>query len=68
MNEVVCHGIPDARKLQNGDIVNLDVTVYYKGFHGDLNETFFVGNVSEESVRLVQCAYESLRNAIANGR
>ena len=67
VNEVVCHGIPDARKLQNGDIVNLDVTVYYNGFHGDLNETFFVGNVSEESVRLVQCAYESLRNAIANG-
>ena len=48
-----------------GDIVNLDVTVYYKGYHGDLNETFFVGKVSDESVRLVQCAYESLRNAIS---
>lgn len=65
VNEVVCHGIPDSRKLQDGDIVNLDVTVYYKGYHGDLNETFFVGKVSDESVRLVQCAYESLRNAIS---
>ena len=65
VNEVVCHGISDSRKLQDGDIVNLDVTVYYKGYHGDLNETFFVGKVSDESVRLVQCAYESLRNAIS---
>ena len=68
VNEVVCHGIPDSRKLQEGDVVNLDVTVYYKGYHGDLNETFFVGKVSEESVRLVQCAYEGLRNAIAKRR
>ena len=67
MNEIVCHGIPDSRKLQNGDIVNLDVTVYYKGYHGDLNETFFVGNVPEESVKLVECAYESLRHAISSG-
>ena len=67
VNEVVCHGIPDSRKLRSGDIVNLDITVYYKGYHGDLNETFFVGKVSEEDVKLVQCAYESLRNAIAHG-
>lgn len=67
VNEIVCHGIPDSRKLQNGDIVNLDVTVYYKGYHGDLNETFFVGNVSEESLKLVECAYESLRHAISSG-
>lgn len=67
VNEIVCHGIPDSRKLQNGDIVNLDVTVYYKGYHGDLNETFFVGNVPEESLKLVECAYESLRHAISSG-
>jgi hypothetical protein len=37
VNEVVCHGIPDARELVDGDIVNVDVTAYYKGYHGDLN-------------------------------
>ncbi|KAI3637366.1 hypothetical protein MIR68_004015 [Amoeboaphelidium protococcarum] len=42
VNEVICHGIPDKRPLQDGDIVNLDVTVYYNGFHGDLNETYIV--------------------------
>lgn len=66
VNEVVCHGIPDSRVLQSGDIVNLDITVYYKGYHGDLNETFLVGRVSDEDVRLVECAYESLRHAISN--
>ncbi|XP_047951402.1 methionine aminopeptidase 1A-like isoform X2 [Salvia hispanica] len=65
VNEVICHGIPDARILEDGDIVNVDVTVYYKGVHGDLNETFFVGNVDEASKRLVQCTYECLDKAIA---
>ncbi|KAB1225287.1 Methionine aminopeptidase 1A [Morella rubra] len=65
VNEVICHGIPDARKLEDGDIVNVDVTVYYKGVHGDLNETYFVGNVDEESKRLVQCTYECLDKAIS---
>ncbi|KAL3814932.1 hypothetical protein ACJIZ3_016200 [Penstemon smallii] len=65
VNEVICHGIPDARKLEDGDIVNVDVTVYYKGVHGDLNETFFVGNVDEASQRLVQCTYECLEKSIA---
>ncbi|KAJ7950952.1 Methionine aminopeptidase [Quillaja saponaria] len=65
VNEVICHGIPDARKLEDGDIVNVDVTVYYKGVHGDLNETYFVGNVDEESRRLVQCTYECLEKAIS---
>ncbi|KAB1225289.1 Methionine aminopeptidase 1A [Morella rubra] len=67
VNEVICHGIPDARKLEDGDIVNVDVTVYYKGVHGDLNETYFVGNVDEESKRLVQCTYECLDKAISIG-
>ncbi|KAF1868254.1 hypothetical protein Lal_00018774 [Lupinus albus] len=65
VNEVICHGIPDARKLEDGDIVNVDVTVYYKGVHGDLNETYFVGNVDEESRRLVKCTYECLEKAIS---
>ncbi|KAI3962444.1 hypothetical protein MKW98_010995 [Papaver atlanticum] len=65
VNEVICHGIPDARKLEDGDIVNVDVSVYYKGCHGDLNETFFVGNVDEASQQLVRCTYECLEKAIA---
>jgi methionine aminopeptidase len=43
VNEVICHGIPDFRPIQDGDIVNVDVSVYYMGYHGDLNETFTVG-------------------------
>ncbi|KAK1304980.1 Methionine aminopeptidase 1A [Acorus calamus] len=65
VNEVICHGIPDARKLEDGDIVNVDITVYYKGVHGDLNETFFVGKVDEESQQLVKCTYECLEKSIA---
>ncbi|CAL5398007.1 unnamed protein product [Camellia sinensis] len=65
VNEVICHGIPDARKLEDGDIVNVDVSVYYKGVHGDLSETFFVGNVDEASRQLVQSTYECLEKAIS---
>ncbi|XP_058084986.1 methionine aminopeptidase 1A-like [Magnolia sinica] len=65
VNEVICHGIPDARRLEDGDIVNIDVTVYYKGVHGDLNETYFVGNVDEASKQLIQCTYECLEKAIS---
>ncbi|KAL6569374.1 Microtubule-associated protein 1A [Orobanche minor] len=53
------------QKLEDGDIVNVDVTVCYKGVHGDLNETFFVGNVDEASKRLVHCTNECLEKAIA---
>ncbi|KAL8128762.1 LOW QUALITY PROTEIN: hypothetical protein V2J09_017917 [Rumex salicifolius] len=65
VNEVICHGIPDSRKLEDGDIVNVDVTVCYKGVHGDLNETYFVGNVDETSRKLVQCTYECLEKVIS---
>ncbi|KAK8464723.1 hypothetical protein PHAVU_010G080400 [Phaseolus vulgaris] len=65
VNEVICHGIPDARKLEDGDIVNVDVSVYYKGVHADLNETYFVGNIDEESCQLVKCTYECLEKAIS---
>lgn len=64
VNEVICHGIPDLRPLEDGDIVNVDITVYHRGFHGDLNETMFVGNVSEESKKLVKATWECLQKAI----
>ena len=65
VNEVICHGIPDYRELVNGDIVNIDVSVYKDGFHGDLNETFMVGSVDEASYNLVKCAYDALTAAVA---
>ncbi|RMC13767.1 hypothetical protein DUI87_08849 [Hirundo rustica rustica] len=64
VNEVICHGIPDRRPLQEGDIVNVDITVYRNGYHGDLNETFYVGDVDEGARRLVQTTYECLMQAI----
>jgi methionyl aminopeptidase len=66
VNEVICHGIPDYREIQDGDIVNLDVTVYNQGgYHGDLNETFCVGNVDDEGRKLVQTSFECLAAAMA---
>lgn len=62
-NEVICHGIPDCRPIEEGDIVNLDVSVFYNGYHSDLNETFFIGECDEDSQRLVRTAYNSLREA-----
>lgn len=59
-NEVICHGIPDCRPLKEGDIVNLDVSIYHKGFHSDLNETFFIGQCDEASLNLVHTAYNAL--------
>jgi methionyl aminopeptidase len=65
VNEAICHGIPDARPLADGDIVNLDVSIFHRGFHADLNETYFVGRVDEAGRRLVQCSYECLQAAVA---
>ncbi|XP_011451905.4 methionine aminopeptidase 1 [Magallana gigas] len=64
VNEVICHGIPDMRPLEDGDIMNVDITVYHRGCHGDLNETFFVGNVDERSKKLVKTTHECLSLAI----
>jgi methionyl aminopeptidase len=64
VNEVICHGIPDDRPLQAGDIVNLDVTVFVGGVHGDTNATFLVGEVDEESRRLVTVTRECLELGI----
>lgn len=68
VNEVICHGIPDLRPLQNGDLLNVDVTVYHRGFHGDLNETFFVGEVDDASKTLVRVTHECLMQAIDIGK
>ena len=64
VNEVVCHGIPDDRALGDGDIVNLDVTVYREGVHGDTNATFFVGRVDSASRTLVDVTRDCLARAI----
>ena len=65
VNEIICHGIPDSRELEPGDIVNLDVSSFLDGVHGDLNETVFVGKPDEDSVKLVHCAFECLMAGIA---
>jgi methionyl aminopeptidase len=65
VNEVICHGIPDDRALRDGDIVNLDVTIFLDGVHGDTNATFFVGNVDDASSRLVDVTRECLARGIA---
>lgn len=65
VNEVVCHGIPDSTALVNGDIINVDVTVFFDGFHGDCSEMFLVGEVDEAGKRLVRTTYECLERAIA---
>lgn len=65
---MICHGIPDQRVLLDGDILNIDVTLYYKGFHGDLNETYYIGDKAKadpDTVRVVECARECLDKAIA---
>ena len=64
VNEVVVHGIPDSRELVEGDIINCDVTVYAYGMHGDCSETVFVGEVDEDSKKLVQVTWECLMKAI----
>jgi methionyl aminopeptidase len=60
INEVICHGIPDDRPLVDGDIVNCDVTLFLDGVHGDLSETFLVGEVEDTSRRLVEVTRQSM--------
>lgn len=72
LNDVIVHGIPDERPLENGDIVGLDCGVLYKGYYGDAARTYAVGEVSEEAARLMRVTRESLELAIeqvgVNGR
>ncbi|GAB3617065.1 hypothetical protein GCM10027416_16220 [Okibacterium endophyticum] len=64
VNEVICHGIPDNTVLEDGDIVNIDITAYKNGLHGDSNRTFVVGTPSEEVRLLVERTEEALRRGI----
>ncbi|HEU4755624.1 MAG TPA: type I methionyl aminopeptidase [Agromyces sp.] len=71
VNEVICHGIPDDTVLEEGDLVNLDVTAYLDGMHGDLNATFIVGEADDEVRLLVERTREALARgirAVAPGR
>lgn len=65
VNEEICHGIPSDRKLRNGDIVNLDITTYFKEFHGDTSRTFFAGSPRAKTARLVRTCQEALQRGIA---
>ena len=71
LNEVICHGIPDSTVIEDGDIVNIDVTAYIDGVHGDTNATFLAGNVSQEAADLVErtrIATERAIKAVKPGR
>ncbi|MBI3560439.1 MAG: type I methionyl aminopeptidase [Gammaproteobacteria bacterium] len=60
VNHVVCHGIPNEKRLKNGDIINIDITVIKDGFHGDTSKMFFVGKSSILAQRLARVSYESM--------
>lgn len=64
LNEIICHGIPDSTVIQEGDIVNIDVTAYKNGVHGDTNATFLAGDVSEEHRLLVERTKEAMMRGI----
>jgi methionyl aminopeptidase len=64
VNEVICHGIPDSRPLRDGDIVNIDVTAFIEGVHGDTSATFTVGDVDDTSLRLIRAARDSMHAGI----
>jgi methionyl aminopeptidase len=71
LNEVVCHGIPDDTALVEGDILNIDITAYKNGMHGDLNATFPVGQVGQDAAELIERTREALNRgikAVAPGR
>lgn len=65
INHVVCHGIPDDKPLREGDIVNIDVTYWYEGYHGDSSRMYPVGAIKRAAERLLEVTYESLLRGIA---
>lgn len=65
VNEVICHGIPDSRRLEDGDIVNVDITAFLDGVHGDTNATFLVGDVDQATRDLVSNTRAALERGIA---
>ena len=64
VNHVICHGIPSEKILKEGDIINVDVTAYKDGWHGDTSRMFEIGNVSVKAKRLIETTYESMMKAI----
>ncbi len=68
INEVVCHGIPDSRVLHGGDIINVDITHIFDGFHGDTSATFYVGEPSPEAMHVTEVARRCLELGIAEVR
>jgi methionyl aminopeptidase len=64
LNEVICHGIPDSTVVSDGDIVNIDITAFIGGVHGDTNATFLAGDVDEQSRLLVERTHEATLRAI----
>lgn len=64
LNEVICHGIPDTTVVEDGDILNIDVTAYLNGYHGDTNRMYLVGDVDEESRLLVERTEKALMRGI----
>lgn len=64
LNEVICHGIPDSTVIEDGDIINIDVTAFKDGVHGDTDATFCVGNTPEEARLLVERTREAVQRAI----
>ncbi|KAF8887260.1 methionyl aminopeptidase [Gymnopilus junonius] len=65
INNIIVHGIPDDRPLENGDIINIDITLFLNGYHGDTSETFLVGDVDEPGKELIEVTNTSLERAIA---
>jgi methionyl aminopeptidase len=65
VNDVVCHGIPGAQLLEDGDIINVDVTTFYGGFHGDTSATFYIGTPSVQAKKVVEVARKALDLGIA---
>ncbi len=68
VNHVICHGIPNEKRLKKGDIVNIDITVIKDGYHGDTSKMFFVGEPPIQAQRLSRVAYECLRIGIEQVR
>lgn len=64
VNNIACHGIPDDRKLHDGDVINVDITVFRNNFHGDCSKTFLVGDVDERGKYLVHHNEKALHEAI----
>ncbi|KAK8803835.1 hypothetical protein WA158_001529 [Blastocystis sp. Blastoise] len=65
VNDVCCHGIPDDRKLQDGDILKMDMVMFVDGYYGDMTRCYAVGNVDEQGKRLIQCTKEATEQAIS---